>query len=274
VKYRLKDRLLADGVDLSGDAEFHETSGRIGLAWIPSAGMSAYINWGEGFLPPATEELANNPDQFGGFHKGLLPATSRGGEIGLRGTHGEQFYYDAALFLLNSANDFDRYRIAARPLETFYRNSGKSRRYGFEALVRWMPISALSLHAAYTWSLYRYTDPSALDGNRLPNSPEHQLALEAQYEIMPRLRIGCSAYMQSKWYVDKENSVPPVDGYALIGARIAYELKLFGLGAEVTLSGRNLADRKWIAFTEPDPDGNSYQPGPGRELFAGLRISF
>jgi hypothetical protein len=29
-----------------------------------------------------------------------------------------------------------------------------------------------------------------------------------------------------------------------------------------------------MAFTEPDPDGNSYQPGPGREFFGTLKISF
>jgi len=29
-----------------------------------------------------------------------------------------------------------------------------------------------------------------------------------------------------------------------------------------------------MAFTEPDPDGNSYQPGPGREGFLGLTVTF
>ncbi len=27
-----------------------------------------------------------------------------------------------------------------------------------------------------------------------------------------------------------------------------------------------------MAFTEPDPDGNSHQPGPGREIFGNLKI--
>jgi hypothetical protein len=30
----------------------------------------------------------------------------------------------------------------------------------------------------------------------------------------------------------------------------------------------------YIAFSEPDPDGNSYQAGPGREWFAGVHLWF
>jgi len=28
----------------------------------------------------------------------------------------------------------------------------------------------------------------------------------------------------------------------------------------------------YVAFTEPDPDGNSYQPGAVQECFVGLRV--
>jgi len=40
------------------------------------------------------------------------------------------------------------------------------------------------------------------------------------------------------------------------------------------LSGLDLTDEQYIAFTEPDPDGNSYQPGPGRQGFLGVILSF
>ena len=41
---------------------------------------------------------------------------------------------------------------------------------------------------------------------------------------------------------------------------------------EVTLAVRNATDVEYIAFTEPDPDGNSYQPAPTREIFGGVHI--
>jgi hypothetical protein len=40
------------------------------------------------------------------------------------------------------------------------------------------------------------------------------------------------------------------------------------------VAGKNLAGKHYIAFTEPDPDGNSYQPGPSREVFAGFQVRF
>ena len=48
--------------------------------------------------------------------------------------------------------------------------------------------------------------------------------------------------------------------------------KLNGLNAEIILQGRNLGDQKYVAFTEPDPGGNAYQPGAGREFFGTVRI--
>jgi outer membrane receptor protein involved in Fe transport len=46
------------------------------------------------------------------------------------------------------------------------------------------------------------------------------------------------------------------------------------LGSTLFVAGRNLTAKRYIAFTEPDPDGNSYQPGPGREIFGGLQFRF
>ena len=37
-------------------------------------------------------------------------------------------------------------------------------------------------------------------------------------------------------------------------------------------SARNLAGTEYIAFTETDLDGNSYQPGPTREGFLGVHF--
>ncbi|MEJ2105535.1 MAG: TonB-dependent receptor, partial [Ignavibacteriaceae bacterium] len=64
------------------------------------------------------------------------------------------------------------------------------------------------------------------------------------------------------------------DGFTKFNAEISYLWKLGVLNGVISLSVRNLADEKYVAFTEPDPDGNSYQPGPGREFFGNIRIKF
>ena len=44
--------------------------------------------------------------------------------------------------------------------------------------------------------------------------------------------------------------------------RIAYQLNLWGATGQILVTGKNLTNTLYIAFTKPDPDGNSYQPGP------------
>jgi hypothetical protein len=42
---------------------------------------------------------------------------------------------------------------------------------------------------------------------------------------------------------------------------------------ELIISGRNIFNVLYYGFTEPDPDGNSYQPAPTAEWSLGLRLS-
>ena len=216
-----------------------------------------------------------NPAQIGGFNTALRPAVSFGQEVGARGTVGRTVVFDVTVFHLTTDRDFDRYRVPSRPLETFYRNAASSRRWGVESYASWTPVAPLQLQAAYTWSDFVYTNSQSaygdVRGHRLPNSPVHQLAVDAQYAFDSGLTLGVGTVALSSWYVDPGNATS-VDGYALLNARAAYRLTLRGAPVEVSFQVRNLFAKRYIAFTEPDPDGNSYQPAAERELFVGLSV--
>ncbi len=259
--------------DFSGSAAFHRVTGRVGASLAVTRSTSLYANWGQGFLPPSTKELLNNPAGFGGFNTALVPATSHGEEVGARGMLGPRLAYDVALFHLVTDGDFDRYRLPDRPLETFYRNIGSSRRYGVETLIRCRPVDPLALEAAYTYSDFRYTNPTGLLGHQLPNCPQHQLALVVDGALTRALRLGITCEAQSHWEIDSGNSTV-VPGFTLWGARATYTFPIADYAFELSLAGRNLFNQTYEAFTEPDPDGNSYHPGPRREIFGGLRVSF
>jgi len=270
---KLTDHLQSGGVDLSGDATFWAWTMRGGLTWNPSAALSLYGNIGQGFLPPSTEELAANPAQIGGFNQSLNAATSLGEEIGARGAVGT-VVFDVGAFHLSTNNDFDRYRVASRPLETFYRNAGSSRRFGLEASVGWAPVSPLLLQVAYTWSNFKYTNSTSaygdVNGHWLPNSPEHRLVADGAYTFGPAT-VGLTSETVSRWYVDPSNAAF-VDGYTLLHARLAWRVSVGG--TRVTINGevRNIFAVKYMGFTEPDPDGNSYQPAAEREVFVGFAL--
>ena len=269
IDHELHDHPFKGNPDLSGSKHFHRTTGRVGLAWSPTPRLGVYGNWGQGFLPPTTEELVNNPVTYGGFNQDLVPATSAGGELGVRGLLATGLSYELSGFVLDTRDDFDRYRISSRPGLTFYRNSGDSRRYGLETRLGWNPVRRLTANVAYTWSHFRYTAPDTLDGHELPNSPAHMMSLDVAYELAPRLTVGIETTMQSDWQVDPENSAT-VAGFALWGARLAYRWRLAGWEGDVTVAGRNVFGASYMAFTEPDPDGNSYQPGPRQAVYAGI----
>jgi iron complex outermembrane receptor protein len=193
--------------------------------------------------------------------------------VGARGVLAGRLTFDLALFHMNTDGDFDRYRVTSRPLETFYRNAGSTRRYGVEASLGWAPAAATLVQVAYTYSDFKYTNTQSaygdVSGHWLPNSPEHQLSVDAQYTVARALTVGVSTEMLSKWYVDPGNATT-VEGYALLNARLAYRLRLMGAEAEATLAVRNIFAKQYIAFSEPDPDGNSYQPAARREIFVGI----
>lgn len=276
---QLADHLALNGLDLSGSRVFTHATGRVGITWSPKEVGGLYASWGQGFLPPATEELYANPDALGGFNRRLVPATSSGAEVGARGALGHYFFYDAAFFHLSTKNDFERYRIVDRPLETFYGNAGQSSRYGLETSLRWLPTRRLTLSGAYTYSHFIYTSyqslayPGNLIGHFLPNSPDHQLYTEARLELPHDSSLLVNTLTFSRAFVDPTNAAW-IDGYTLLGARISKGWRHRGTEGSFFVSGRNLTATKYIAFVEPDPDGNSYHPGPRREFFAGTEIRF
>jgi iron complex outermembrane recepter protein len=272
----LTDNYKAGGADLSGAADFGKTTGRIGFSWNPLAHIGLYASWGQGFLPPATEELANNPAQLGGFNMNLQPATSHGEEVGIRGSL-KRFYYDVAFFHLKTEDDFGRYRVPGRPLETFYQNAADSRRYGLETTLSWYPVDSLAVRAAYTYSDFKYINVKSLWGTFqdvwMPNSPRNQATVDVEYAWRSRFFIGFDSNMVSRAYVDQTNT-GYAWGYGLFNPRVGYRWNSDKVSGEIAVLARNAFGKGYIAFTEPDPDGNSYQPGPGGEIFFSARLWF
>ncbi len=283
VTNKLDDHLKAGGLNFSGDAAFNKAAGRLGVTWNPQPDFALYASWGTGFLPPGTEELVNNPYALSGFNTRLVPATSSGEEIGARGSISGSFTYDLSLFYLATSNDFGRYRVTWRPLETFYGNVGSTKRYGLEAYLAWYPLEPLAMRLAYTYSHFKYDTVQTLeagiayDGTWLPNSPQHQLYFDAEYRITPALTAGAALEYVSSWYLDATNRILAngygrTDPYVLFHLRLGYKFELGGIPWELMLSGRNIFGVEYYGFTEPDPDGNSYQPAPTAEWSLGLRL--
>ncbi|PKP20035.1 MAG: hypothetical protein CVU05_09955 [Bacteroidetes bacterium HGW-Bacteroidetes-21] len=280
---------------------FSETSLRIGASYNFTEALTVFANWSQGFTPPSTEELANNPVGYSGFNTHLVPATSTCTELGIRGFWADKLYYEITGFSMNTENDFFRFKQVGRGnQEVFYGNAGNSTRTGVETYISYNILKNLSLQLAYTFADYKYTSATVdpvytdtayvlttppADGQYLPNSPKHQLYSEVTYTITKNFKVSMSAEYQSEWaiYTDAKaysGELDPTiyqnwqDGFSMFHARLSYQWQIWSIKGELSVFARNLTDTKYMAFTEPDPDGNSYQPGPGRELFASIKIRF
>lgn len=296
----LSDKLMPQDLRITSK-DFGRTSMRVGASYSMSDILTLYTNWSQGFMPPSTEELASNPEGYNGFNMHLVPATSSCFEAGLRGFSGSKLSYEFTLFTMETKNDFFRFKQSGRGnQEVFYGNAGNSMRKGIETAISFKPVETVNLQLSYTFADYRYTsatiDPVYTDpeyvltlppqsGQWLPNSPRHQLFAELGFAITRNITLGLSTEYQSKWaiYTDSRayaGLLDPIlyrnwqDGFNLFHARAEYNFRLHGMDIDFSLFLKNMTNQVYMAFTEPDPDGNSYQPGPGRELFGSLKINF
>lgn len=299
MRNQLTDKML--GADTSKTARnFRNFSSRVGVNYSLSNAANLFADWSEGFLPPSTEELASNPTGYSGFNTHIVPATSNCTELGIRGFAGSRLSYEITGFIMNTKNDYFRFKQTGRGnQEVFYGNAGNSKRYGIEASFSWEIIKDLTLNVAYTYADYKYVS-SAIDpvysdpafvltsppkaGQWLPNSPRHQLYSEVIYST-GRFKFSLATELQSKWaiYTDPDAYYgildPSVyqnwqDGFNLFHAGASYSMKIGKVNGEFSLFIRNLTGVKYMAFTEPDPDGNAYHPGPSREIFGNIKILF
>jgi iron complex outermembrane recepter protein len=296
----LTNKMLA--LDTAKTAKnFKKGSARFGASYLFNNAVSVFAGWSQGFVPPSTEELASNPVGYSGFNTHLVPATSECSEIGMRGFYNDELSYEITGFVMNTENDFFRFKQSGRGnQEVFYGNAGNSKRYGIETFISYNILRNLSLQVAYTFADYKYTsstiDPVYTDpayvlttppsaGQWLPNSPKHQLYSEINYSISKNIKISIGTEYQSKWaiYTDSKAYSGELDpaiyqnwqeGFNLYHARISYSWNILGLNGECSIFARNFTGAKYMAFTEPDPDGNSYQPGPAREFFGNIKIKF
>ena len=280
---------------------FENISARIGASYSVAREVNFFIDWSHGYMPPSTEELASNPTGYSGFNTHLVPATSDCSEIGIRGFYNEKLSYEITGFIMKTKNDFFRFKQTGRGnQEVFYGNAGNSRRYGIEASISFEILKNLKWQVAYTFANYKYTssnidpvytDPAyvltspPLKGQWLPNSPENQFYSEVVYLIRSRIELSLATEYQSQWavYTDPKAYYGQLDpaifqnwqeGFNLFHARVSYKFNIGKIKGECRLFVRNLTAAGYMAFTEPDPDGNAYHPGPGREFFGNIKIRF
>ncbi len=301
----INDIPMPDSLSLSGTRTFKQATYSIGLAYDVCKYANIHANYGTGFLVPTNDELFNNPSFFGGLNTSIKPAQSNGGEIGVRGDIGKQFYYDITGFTETTKNGFYRYSIPGRGNNTaFFGNIGENK-YGLEAFVSYSPVKSVVVDAAYTYSHFTYPSDSLVKTHFIPECPQHMLTAEVEVKFLKNFTLTLSTEYESSWKLqvydslyynyqigatyyqpgstqsstvtayDKNNN-PLKYGFNIYNANLCYNWKLGKLKGDISVYVKNIFGQHYFGFTEPNngADYNSYQPAPGREIFGSLKVKF
>lgn len=266
MRLAVDDRFERDGDD-SGSRTLDDWNYSAGLSYRLSEHYLVYARVATSFETPTVNELANPAG--GGFNPGLQPAKALNRELGIKGEWSD-LRAEAVLYSIALEDELVPYVDGG---QTFYRNAGKSRRDGVELSADYQVLEHWRLSMAYSFNNYRYTDFNGFDDNRLPGIPRQTLFSEVAYERDGfYARLNMNAY--GPQYADNANSAR-VAGVALLNLRVGKQFDLGGQTLEPYLGVDNLSDRHYYDNLRiNDGAGRYYEPGPGRTLYAGARLSF
>lgn len=255
-------------------ARFSTTNLALGGLWEIDEGLHLSLNLDRAERAPTAEELfSDGPHIATASHEvgnaGLDTERAFNAELGLHLHHGRleakaavfRTRYDGFIYLADTMLAVDEL-----PLRTWTQADARFR--GWEAEAR------LELHDGPSglWRLRAFADAvdARLDsGERLPRIAPARAGLDLEWTL-----DGWCARLGAVRVAKQDEVAPnetPTAGYTLVDAGLAYHWDSERAGWELFLEGRNLTDREARSHTS---FLKSLAPLPGRNLQAGLRISF
>lgn len=184
VRFRVDDDyIVGANPDDSGNVRYEATSPVLGLTFHATDALNLYANWGRGFETPSFTELAYRSDGPG-LNLALDPARSRHAEAGVKFRPGADQRIDLALFHIDTRDEL--VVDSSNGGRTTYRNASRTSRRGLELLYEGAWTESLGARVAYTVLDARFradadSADAALDGRRLPGTPDRQLYAALQW---------------------------------------------------------------------------------------------
>jgi iron complex outermembrane receptor protein len=281
VRFQVRDRFLADGVDQSGVRSMSALSGSGGINLRVGPTMAAYSTVASAFETPTTTELVNQANGTVGFNRSLGPQRTVAAEAGLR-TIGPiattvAVYRSRVRDALVQAREADG--------RAFFENAGRLRIQGIEASVAWRPAGPLSGQLSYGHTDARFdrylvrngAATDTLDGKEVPGVPRHLLRVIATLTL-GKLTAEWDHQFTSRYFADDRNTLA-IEGWdwGVAAIRLRADLPI-GTGATRTnlapfLAINNVWDRRYVASANVNGfGGRVFEPAPGRWVFVGLEV--
>ena len=276
VEFDVGDRFLSNGDD-SGVRELDDVSPMIGLLVNVSPDVTVYGTYSTSFETPTTTEFAN-PSGAGGFNPLLDPQGATNLEVGLRGVRGRT-RYELAVFDIEVDDELIPYEIPSSPGRDFFANAGSSSRTGLEATLVSRPTDRVGVTLSYTYADFTFADfvddnGREYSGNRIPGTVEQLLFAEIDYRHPAGWFGALDALYIGDQYANNANTVAD-DAYTLSNLRLGFEANRGGATFSPFIGINNLFDQRYNSNIRINAFGGRYfEPGPERNIYAGVAVNF
>ncbi len=259
-------RLGADSV--SEDQIYQVLNPSIGLSYEIYENQRLFGNFSSSFETPTLSELSSNPTGKEGLNLDLDPSKATNFELGWKGLWGKT-RIEANVFFIESSNEILPYEIEAFPGRSFYRNTGATRRRGFELSGLYISNS-WEVQASITQARYQFNNIEMEERNALPGIPNSQFFLQIMHITPTKWKLQLTGESIGKFYADNANIVQIKD-YQKIrlqgGKTITFgstELNFFA-GINNLFNAKYFDNIRLNAVVR-----RYYEPAPGRNIFLGL----
>ena len=259
-------RLGADSV--SEDQIYQVLNPSIGLSYEIYENQRLFGNFSSSFETPTLSELSSNPTGKEGLNLDLDPSKAKNFELGWKGLWGKT-RIEANVFFIESSNEILPYEIEAFPGRSFYRNTGATRRRGFELSGLYISNS-WEVQASITQARYQFNNIEMEERNALPGIPNSQFFLQIMHITPTKWKLQLTGESIGKFYADNANKVQIKD-YQKIRLQGGKTITFGSTELNFFAGINNLFNAKYFDNIRLNAFGRRYyEPAPGRNIFLGL----
>ncbi|MFO7893294.1 MAG: TonB-dependent receptor, partial [Longimicrobiales bacterium] len=277
-RFSADDRLIRagdPGSDASGARLMDQVSPSLGLTAELGA-TSGYVSVASSFETPTTTELVNRPSGGAGFNPELEPQRAWSVEAGVRTRARGRVRLHLAAYRTAIRDGLIPFEVPSEPGRTFFRNAGSAIHRGLE-LDGWAGLGGgLSARLGYAWVDARFDDYVTPDGdrsgNRVPGVAPHRLTGGLTW-VGGAGRVALSGRWIDAIPANDENTAR-APSYTLLDIRLATGTLGLAAGSLEMFAGvDNVLDVEYTASLVVNAfGGRYYEPGPGRSVYAGVRL--
>ena len=291
VRFESNDNFLRDG-NGSGSTSYSATSPVLGITWHALDNLNLYANYGKGFESPTLAEVAYNGTGAPGFNTRLNASNSQHYELGAKWLPSPTSRVDFTVYQIDTTDEI--VVLSNTGGNSTFKNAPGTQRNGWELSAstllgtNWRAsLSASQIDATYSEAYTAGTTPVAA-GNKIPGIPQSFTFADITWKSQgfgqgfgnvgaKSSALGTQAGLEftqaGKLFANDVNTVS-ADGYNSLNLRASHGWKLGSASLTAYARIDNLTDERYAgSVIVNQAAGQFFEPAPGRNWTAGLRLS-